>query len=54
MEELAHCPWAEIAWYFPDTREQFRLLGRLTVVGAAATDAREQQASGAGRGGARE
>lgn len=30
--ELAANPWGEIAWYFPDSREQYRLLGRVSVV----------------------
>ena len=30
--ELDAAPWAEICWYFPMTREQFRLGGRVTVV----------------------
>lgn len=30
--ELDSCPWAEIAWYFPDTREQYRMMGTITVV----------------------
>jgi len=25
-------PWAEACWYFPNSREQFRLLGRLRLV----------------------
>src|SRR5262245_34049242 len=31
--DLAERPWAELCWYFPGTREQFRLLGRVTLVG---------------------
>jgi pyridoxamine 5'-phosphate oxidase len=30
--QIQHQPWGEICWYFPKTREQFRLLGELTVV----------------------
>jgi len=33
-EKIGHfttCPWVELAWYFPGTREQFRLQGRVTV-----------------------
>lgn len=33
VSEIAGNPWAEVAWYLPETREQFRLAGRLTVVG---------------------
>ena len=32
MVDLGACPWAEVAWYFPDTREQYRLLGQVTVI----------------------
>lgn len=32
VEDLALSPWAEIAWYFPDSREQYRLLGKVTVI----------------------
>jgi PPOX class probable FMN-dependent enzyme len=37
-EQLKAQPWGEICWYFPKTREQFRLLGKLTVVSADDTD----------------
>ena len=30
--QLQSQPWAEACWYFPKTREQFRLSGRLTLV----------------------
>lgn len=36
--ELMASPWAELCWYFPETREQFRLLGRVTVVGPEGPD----------------
>jgi pyridoxamine 5'-phosphate oxidase len=32
-------PWAEACWYFPKTREQFRLSGRLELVTAASSNA---------------
>jgi PPOX class probable FMN-dependent enzyme len=35
--QLAAVPWAELCWYFPETREQFRLFGRVTVVGPGDT-----------------
>ena len=38
-EHLQHQAWAEICWYFPDSREQFRIAGRLTVVGDDYPDA---------------
>ncbi len=37
--QIALCPWGEICWYFPKTREQLRLFGRLTLVDAHHPDA---------------
>ncbi|MEM6252253.1 MAG: Npun_F5749 family FMN-dependent PPOX-type flavoprotein [Cyanobacteria bacterium P01_D01_bin.156] len=34
IDEILACPWAEVCWYFTVTREQFRISGQLTVVGA--------------------
>jgi pyridoxamine 5'-phosphate oxidase len=34
MSQLAQNPWAELCWYFPKTREQFRILGQIQIVGA--------------------
>ena len=31
-EQIKHHSWGEICWYFPQTREQFRLSGQLTLV----------------------
>jgi PPOX class probable FMN-dependent enzyme len=31
-------PWGEICWYFPKTREQFRILGSIRVVSHESTD----------------
>lgn len=36
--QLAAHVWGELCWYFPKTREQFRLLGQLTVVQADHAD----------------
>jgi PPOX class probable FMN-dependent enzyme len=33
VAEINHQPWAEVCWYFANTREQFRLAGKLTLVG---------------------
>ncbi|CAL8466965.1 g6501 [Coccomyxa elongata] len=33
VEDIRQHPWTEICWYFPETREQFRLGGNLEVVG---------------------
>lgn len=34
LEQIASQPWGEICWYFPKTREQFRLLGQLKAIQA--------------------
>ena len=34
IEQIAQQSWGEACWYFPKTREQFRLAGQLTLVGA--------------------
>ena len=34
VEEIEKNAWGEICWYFPKTREQFRLKGKLTLVKA--------------------
>ncbi|HEY9648336.1 MAG TPA: Npun_F5749 family FMN-dependent PPOX-type flavoprotein [Chroococcidiopsis sp.] len=39
IEHIDHSPWGEVCWYFPKTREQFRLLGHLTLVAADYPDA---------------
>ena len=36
VDQLLLCPWGEVCWYFPKTREQFRLMGKLTIVSADA------------------
>ncbi|XP_031254008.1 pyridoxine/pyridoxamine 5'-phosphate oxidase 2-like isoform X1 [Pistacia vera] len=32
IEELKHCPFAEICWYFTDSWEQFRINGRIDII----------------------
>ena len=44
VEQIDYSTWAEICWYFPNTREQFRLLGTLTLVKSDTPDADLQQA----------
>jgi pyridoxamine 5'-phosphate oxidase len=39
IDDLRAVPWCEVCWLFPGSREQFRVLGRVTV--AAETDDRE-------------
>ncbi|NEP03843.1 MULTISPECIES: Npun_F5749 family FMN-dependent PPOX-type flavoprotein [Okeania] len=34
VEQIEKNPWAEICWYFPKTREQFRLTGKLYLIKA--------------------
>jgi len=43
IDQIAHQPWAEACWYFPNSREQFRLTGSLTLVGVDCTDSALQQ-----------
>lgn len=33
ITQLKAQPWAELCWYFEETREQFRLSGRVEIVG---------------------
>ena len=33
FNQINHHPYSEICWYFPKTREQFRLSGNLTIMG---------------------
>ncbi len=37
-DHIAANSWAEVCWYFPNTREQFRLSGQLILVGEDALD----------------
>jgi pyridoxamine 5'-phosphate oxidase len=38
VEQMQHHPWGEVCWYFPKTREQFRLRGSLMLVQAHQND----------------
>lgn len=42
--QIARSPWGEACWYFPKTREQFRLAGLLTLVQESQADVAMQQA----------
>ncbi len=44
ISQIRQAPWAEICWYFPKTREQFRLSGSLTLVDQSDTNSQRQQA----------
>lgn len=35
---LRHQPWVEVCWYFPKSREQFRLAGPMQVLDASRSD----------------
>mmetsp|Transcript_2601 Transcript_2601/g.4419 ORF Transcript_2601/g.4419 Transcript_2601/m.4419 type:complete len:200 (-) Transcript_2601:298-897(-) len=39
VQEVAGNPACEVAWYFPTSREQYRLSGQLTIVGPQHADA---------------
>ncbi|NJN49300.1 MAG: pyridoxamine 5'-phosphate oxidase [Alkalinema sp. RL_2_19] len=43
ITQLAQNPWGELCWYFPKTREQFRLAGQLHIIDAAHLDPAAQQ-----------
>lgn len=43
ISQLHQQPWAEVCWYFPKTREQFRLSGRLGVIDGAEPEPQRQQ-----------
>lgn len=43
VDQIERQPWAEACWYFPD-REQFRISGSLTLVGADHPDSVLEQA----------
>jgi PPOX class probable FMN-dependent enzyme len=32
INELNHSPWVELCWYFPQTREQYRIAGKMDVI----------------------
>ncbi|MBD1912022.1 MULTISPECIES: Npun_F5749 family FMN-dependent PPOX-type flavoprotein [unclassified Leptolyngbya] len=38
VEQLRDRPWGEACWYFPKTREQFRLSGPIQAIGVDASD----------------
>ncbi|BFG22204.1 pyridoxine/pyridoxamine 5-phosphate oxidase 2 isoform X1 [Prunus yedoensis var. nudiflora] len=38
IEELRHCPFAEICWYFTDSWEQFRINGTVDIIDGSNPD----------------
>ncbi|KAI9182099.1 hypothetical protein LWI28_022079 [Acer negundo] len=43
IEELKHCPFAEICWYFTDSWEQFRINGRIDIIDGSNPDSEKLQ-----------
>jgi len=41
-EQIEHQPWGEACWYFPNTREQFRIAGYLTLVRSSSADSERE------------
>ncbi|KAL0028502.1 hypothetical protein WJX77_010793 [Trebouxia sp. C0004] len=39
MDEVKENPWSEICWYMPESREQFRLSGKLYIIKSDEKDA---------------
>ncbi|MEN9215377.1 MAG: pyridoxamine 5'-phosphate oxidase family protein [Gloeomargarita sp. DG02_4_bins_56] len=44
VAHLHHQPWGELCWYFPQTREQFRLAGLLQIIDELHPDPQAQKA----------
>lgn len=43
IEDLKHCPFAEICWYFTDSWEQFRINGMVDVIDGSNSDSGKLQ-----------
>lgn len=43
IRQIAHCPQAQICWYFCKTREQFRIAGTLEAIAADHPDPQAQR-----------
>ncbi|MEN9221872.1 MAG: pyridoxamine 5'-phosphate oxidase family protein [Thermostichus sp. BF3_bins_97] len=43
IRQIAHCPQAQICWYFGKTREQFRIAGTLQAIAADHPDPQAQR-----------
>ncbi|XP_041011211.1 pyridoxine/pyridoxamine 5'-phosphate oxidase 2 isoform X2 [Juglans microcarpa x Juglans regia] len=43
IEELRHCPYAEICWYFTDSWEQFRVNGKIDILDESNPDLNKLQ-----------
>ncbi|MEB3209808.1 MAG: Npun_F5749 family FMN-dependent PPOX-type flavoprotein [Leptolyngbyaceae bacterium] len=42
IEHIHHQPWGEICWYFPKTREQFRIAGAIALISHTSTQDNDQ------------
>ncbi len=43
IKQIQQSPWAEACWYFPLTREQFRIAGQLTLIDAQSKQLQHQR-----------
>ncbi|MBW4526858.1 MAG: pyridoxamine 5'-phosphate oxidase family protein [Phormidium tanganyikae FI6-MK23] len=43
-KQIEYCPWAEVCWYFPNTHEQFRIAGKLSLIDRTNPDESLQKA----------
>lgn len=43
IEQINYSAWGEVCWYFPNTREQFRLSGLLTLITETSSNPTQQQ-----------
>ena len=39
MDDVKENPWSEICWYMPESREQYRLSGKLYIITSNEKDA---------------
>ena len=39
MDDVKENPWSEICWYMPESREQYRLSGKLYIITSDEKDA---------------
>ncbi len=44
VDQIQANPWTELCWYFPTTREQFRITGQLRAIGVGAEEPMLHQA----------
>ncbi|KAG0474941.1 hypothetical protein HPP92_014627 [Vanilla planifolia] len=43
IEELKHCPYGEICWYFTESWEQFRIKGKIDIIDSSTKDHAKMQ-----------